>query len=307
MADETAGDPVTGILWTRRSLRAVARELTRRRHPISAPTVGRLLRARRYGLRANRKRLVRRAAPDRDARFRAITRVRRRFARRGDPIVSIDGKHHELVGDFKRPGQVWCRQPRDVLMYEYRHDAVGVAIPYGVYDVARDAGYVVIGTSRETSAFAARVLRGWWRDVGRRVYAAARRLLVLCDGGGANADASWVWKAELQRVADATGLAITVAHYPPGASKWNPIEHRLFSRISATWAGRPLRSHLHVLKSVRATRTGAGRCGARLDVRRYDRAGPATPDLIRGLRLRRSRLFPRSIYTVLPHIPKPSD
>lgn len=302
MVDETAGDPVSGVLWTRRSPRAVAQTLTQKGHPLSAWTVARLLRARRYGLRANRKRLVRAAVPDRDARFRAIGRVRRAFTRRGEPVVSVDGKHHELVGNFKRPGRVWTQSPRDVLMYDYRHDAVGVAIPYGVYDVARDTGYVVLGTSRETSAFAARALRWWWRDVGDAAYPGVRRLLVLCDSGGANAARSGAWKNELQHIADATGLAITVAHYPPGASKWDPIEHRLFNRISANWAGRPLISHLHVLKCLRATRTACGRrCRARLDTRRYEPAGPTPEYILRSLRVRRHRRFPASQYTILPH------
>lgn len=306
MAEETAGDPVAGILWTRRSLRTIARELTRCRHPISAPTVGRLLRARHYGLRVNRKRLAHKTPPDRDAHFRAVLRARRRALRRGQPVVSLDAKQHVLVGRFAMRGRAWTRVPRDVLMHDYRRDARGVAIPYGVYDVGRDAGYVVVGTAREAPAFAAAALASWWREVGRVRYPTTRRVVVACDSGGANDPRRWAWKHALQRVADATGLRLLVTHYPIGASKWNPIEHRLWNRISATWSARPLETYEHVLKSIRATRTASGqRCRARLDPRAYPAPGPAPHKQPgRGLRIRRHPSFPISIYEILPRHPR---
>lgn len=306
MVDETAGDPVRGILWSRRSLRALARALTAQGHPVSAPTVRRLLRARRYGLRANRKRLAAKEPPERDALFRALVRARRRFLRRGDPVVSVDAKQHVLVGPFKTPGRAWARRPRDVRMFDYAKEAAGVAIPYGLYDVGRDAGYVVVGASHETPAFAVAALRAWWRDVGRVHYPHARRLLIECDSGGANDPRRWAWKLGLQRFADATGLTLTVTHYPAGASKWNPVEHRLFNRISATWAARPLKTYDHVLKSIRATRTSSGRrCRARLDRRPYPRTGRAAADAARRVRLWRHPRFPTHYYVIRPHAPMP--
>jgi len=305
MADDTAGDPVTGIRWTRRSLRVVARELTRLRHPVSAATVRRLLRARHYSLRVNRKRLAHKTPPDRDAHFRAVVRARRRALRRGEPVVSIDAKEHVLVGRFAMRGRAWTPAPRDVLMHDYRRDAAGVAIPFGVYDVGRDHGFVAVGTTREAPAFATATLAAWWRDVGRAAYPRARRLVIACDSGGANDPRRWAWKHALQRLADATGLRLLVTHYPIGASKWNAIEHRLWNRVSATWAARPLETYEHVVKSIRATRTACGRrCCARLDRRVYAAPGPAPRDRPgRGLRLRRHPRFPVSIYEVRPHIP----
>jgi hypothetical protein len=306
LVDETAGDPVTGVLWTRRSVRSLAATLSRHRPAISAPTVGRLLRHWHYGLRANRKRLAAKEPADRDALFHAIVAIRQRFLHRGDPVLSVDAKHHVLIGPFATPGRAWTRQPVAVRMYDYRKDAEGVAIPYGIYDVGRDHGYVVVGTSRETSAFAGAALCNWWRHVGRRRYPRARRLLIACDSGGANDVRRWAWKAAVQHLADVTGYTITVTHYPAGASKWNLVEHRLFNRISATWTARPLRSYEHVLKSIRATRTASGqRCCARLDSRVYSLAGRIPREQLPDLQITRDMRFPQHIYVLRPRHRRP--
>jgi hypothetical protein len=268
VADATAGDPISGVRWTHQSLRKIVGVLRRRGYDVSAPTVRRLLRQHGYALRVNRKRLARRQGPDRDAQFRYLVRQRRAFLRRGWPVISVDAKKRELVGLFKNAGQAWRRTPRDVNMYDFPGDAVGVAIPYGVYDVGRDQGFVVVGTSHNTAAFAVAAIASWWQVVGRRAYPEATRLLIEADAGSSNGKGSRLWKVELQAFADATGLTITVTHYPTGASKWNPVEHRLFSRISANWAGHPLESYETILKHLRTTRSETGfRCKARLDMR----------------------------------------
>jgi len=261
MTDATAGDPISGLRWTHQSLRKIVGALHRYGDDVSAPTVRRLLRQQGYALRVNRKRLARRQEPDRDAQFRYLVRQRRAFLRRGWPIISVDAKKRELVGLFKNAGQTWRRTPRDVTMYDFPGDAVGVAIPYGVYDVGRDQGFVVVGTSHNTAAFAVAAIASWWRVVGLKAYPEATRLLIEADAGSSNGKGSRLWKVELQAFADATGLTITVTHYPTGASKWNPVEHRLFSRISANWAGHPLDSYETILKHLRTTRSETGfRC-----------------------------------------------
>jgi hypothetical protein len=301
VADATAGDPITGLRWTHQSLRKIVDALRRRGYDVSAPTVRRLLRQHGYALRVNRKRLARRQEPDRDAQFRYLARQRRAFLRRGWPVISVDAKKRELVGLFKNAGQTWRRTPRDVNMYDFPRDAVGVAILYGVYDVGRDQGFVVVGTSHNTAAFAVAAIASWWHVVGRRAYPEATRLLIEADAGSSNGKGSRLWKVELQAFADTTGLTITVTHYPTGASKWNPVEHRLFSRISANWAGHPLESYETILKHLRTTRSETGfRCKACLDTRDYPTGIRTSQDVLARLRLHRHRRFSQLNYTIYP-------
>lgn len=268
MEGSTAGDPMSTVKWCRRSTRRVSRAVTQRHAPISHSSVGRKLKCAGYSLRANRKRLATRQSPDRNEQFDQIRSVKRRFLSRGCPVISVDTKKRELVGPFKNQGRVWRRTAKDVNTYDFPTDANGVAIPYGVYNVGRDEGFVVVGTSRNTPAFAVNAIKLWWQQEGRQHYPNAEELLVLADAGGANGARVKAWKSELSRFATKSGLRIRVAHYPTGASKWNPVEHRLFGPISINWAGEPLVDYDTVCGFISQTRTGSGaRCRVRLDGR----------------------------------------
>jgi Rhodopirellula transposase DDE domain len=300
--DATAGDPVHGLRWTHKSTRKLAAALRTRGIRISANTVGRLLKARGYSLRTNRKRLARTHEPDRDRQFRYLARQRRRFQKQGNPAISIDTKKKELVGLFKNPGRTWRRQPVDVWDHDFPTLAVGRAVPFGIYDDQRHTGFVVVGTSNETAAFAAAALSQWWEEHGRWCYPRSRHWFIEADGGGANSSRTWAWKWALQGLADRWGVAITMAHYPPGASKWNPIEHRLFSQITANWQGEPLRDFDTVLGCIRATTSTTGlRCRAVLDRTHYPTRIKVTPEQKRSIRLKRSKVLPQWNYTILPH------
>jgi hypothetical protein len=227
LADVTAGDPSSGMKWTHRSLRALRRGLKRRGFKASPPTIARLLRDRHFSLRTCRKTRAGTHDKDRDRQFRYLTRLRKLYLTLGLPVISVDTKKKEWVGDFKNPGRCWRRRDRDVLDHDFPSWAIGRAIPYGIYDLAFDDGLVVVGTSHETPSFAVAAIRRWWSEVGRWRYLGTKRLLIEADGGGANDARKWEWKAALQGLADEFGLIITVTHYPPGASKWNGCDRRL--------------------------------------------------------------------------------
>jgi hypothetical protein len=299
--DATAGDPITGLRWTHKSTRRLAAELQRQGFRISHATVARLLRQSRYSLRTNRKRLARTHEPDRDRQFRLIERRRRWFLGRGLPVLSIDAKKKEWVGNFKNPGRCWRQQERAVLDHDFASAALGRAIPYGIYDQGRNTGFVVVGTSHETAAFAAEALRAWWLENGRWCYPRARQWLIEADCGGANGNRLWAWKVGLQRLADEFGVAITVSHYPPGASKWNRIEHRMFNLISQNWQGEPLVSYETVLNFIRTTTSVTGfRCRATLDTTAYSTKGKVSPEEKASIRLKRHKTLPAWNYTVRP-------
>lgn len=290
-----------GLRWTHKSTRNVAAELTRRRVPISHVTAGRLMRDMKYSLRTNRKRLARTNDPDRDRQFQLLARRRQRFQREKHPVISIDCKKKELLGNFKNPGKTWRRHARDVLDHDFPSWADGRAIPFGIYDIGQNKGFVVVGISRETSAFVVKAIRSWWREVGRHTYKGAKRLLIECDCGGGNGPRIWAWKVGLQELADEFGLTITVGHFPPGASKWNLIEHRMFSVISANWAGEPLTSYEIVLKYIRATRTTTGfRCRAKLDKTNYPKKTVITDEQKASVRIAPGRVLPKWNYTIRP-------
>lgn len=213
----------------------------------------------------------------------------------------LDTKKKELVGAFRVGGSAWRRERRDVLMYDFPGDALGKALPYGIYDVVRNCGHVSVGVSSDTPEFAVASIRGWWVEEGRRAYPGARRLQIKADCGGSNGNRNRMWLVGLQQLADEFGLKVTVTHYPSGASKWNPVEHRMFSLISRNWAGQPLESYETVLKHIRATNSRTGfRCTARLDRRKYPKGNTATAKEIQELRLRRHRKFPHWNYTISP-------
>lgn len=302
LRDTTAGDPISGLKWTHRSLRKLSKALRQRGIRLTPPTIARLMRQLGFSLRTNRKRQAGIHDPDRDQQFRYLTRLRQLYVTRGWPVISVDVKKKELVGNFKNPGRCWRRRDRDVLDHDYPSWAEGRAIPVGVYDLAHNDGYVVVGTSHDTPDFVVAVIRRWWLEVGRHRYHRAKRLLIEVDSGGSNDHRKWCWKVALQRLADEFGLVIVVTHYPPGASKWNPIEHRMFSAISTNWAGEPLTSYETVLKYIRTTRTEAGfHCRARLDKKYYPPERRATPEEKAWVRLKRRSIQPKLNYMIYPH------
>jgi Rhodopirellula transposase DDE domain len=228
-------------------------------HQACPHTVGRLLRAQDYSLHVNYKELDGRASPNRNEQFEYIEAQIQAFLAKGWPIISIDTKKRELIGSFRNPGRVWCRKPTRVNVYDFRSLAAGIAIPYGIYDLARNAGYVFVGTSADTSEFAVDAIQWWWTTYGRWHYPQVPALLMLADGGGSNAYRTRLWKYTLQQqLVSSSGLAVTVTHYPTGASKWNPADHRLFSAISCNWAGEPLTSYDKLLHLIASTSTDQG-------------------------------------------------
>ena len=250
MRDDTAGDPISGLKWTRKTTRKLATELRKSVGPISARTVARLLKQLGYSLRANQKKISQGSPVTRDRQFGCIRAIRERFERRGLPIVSVDTKKKELVGRFKNQGVVWGTKPILVNDHDFRSTAEGMAIPYGIYDVQRNRGHVVVGKSHDTSEFAVRSIADWWLRKGRRTYRNADQLLILADNGGSNGSRIRAWKHELQTFCDKFSVSISVCHYPPGGFKWNLIEHRLFSEISKNWRGgtsRQLRDDRQIL------------------------------------------------------------
>jgi len=266
------GDPMSPLRWTTKSTRNLAAELTRQGHRIGADTVGDLLRAEGFSLQGNAKTIEGQRHPDRDAQFRYINEQVKAHQGAGDPVVSVDTKKKELVGEFKNAGREWRPkgQPVAVRTHDFPGDSAGKAIPYGVYDVTANAGWVSVGTDHDTAAFAVESVRRWWKAAGSIEYSAARRLLITADAGGSNGYRTRAWKAELAALAAETGLEITVCHFPPGTSKWNKVEHRLFSHITMNWHGRPLTSHDVIINSIAATTTRTGlTVQARLDDNSY--------------------------------------
>jgi Rhodopirellula transposase DDE domain len=302
LADDTAGDPSTGLLWTHRSLRKLAQALHRHGLPASKSTLARLLDQAGFSLLSNRKRLAEVNHPDRGRQFRYLGRLRKLFLKRGWPVISVDTKKKEWIGPFKNPGRTWRRTAPAVLAHDFPSCAVGKAIPYGIYDVAHNDGFVVVGTSHETPTFACASIRRWWLRVGRPRYPQAKRLLIEADCGGANDYRKWEWKLGLQQLADEFDLLITVTHYPPGASKWNPIDHRMFSLISGNWTGEPLVSYETVLQYIRGTRSSTGfHCRAVLDTHEYPTGWRGMPAEKAWVRLQPCRILPAWNYTILPH------
>jgi hypothetical protein len=256
----TRGDPESPLRWTSKSLTKLAVALGERGHRISARKVGDLLKGLDYSLQATRKTTEGAAHPDRDAQFEHINAQAQAFQARGQPVISVDTKKKELVGAFKNGGREWqpAGQPEAVNVHDFPSQAVGRAIPYGVYDVGANQGWVSVGTDHDTAEFAVETIRRWWRQMGAPTYAGATELLITADGGGSNSSRSRLWKVALQRFADETGLRVAVCHFPPGTSKWNKIEHRLFAHITENWRGRPLVSHDVVVNLIGSTTSRTG-------------------------------------------------
>jgi len=303
------GDPMSPLRWTTMSTRTLAAELTRQGHKVSADTVGDLLRQEGFSLQGNAKTIEGKRHPDRDAQFRYINeRVRGHLAAK-DPVVSVDAKKKELVGEFRNGGREWRPkgEPAQVSTHDFPDRELGKAIPYGVYDLAANAGWVNVGTDHDTAAFAVESIRRWWKAAGRGDYPQARRLLITADSGGSNGYRARAWKTELAALAAETGLEITVCHLPPGTSKWNKIEHRLFSHITMNWRGRPLTSHEVIVNSIAATTTRTGlTVRAELDPGSYPTGTEISDAQMAAVPLSRHRFHGDWNYTIHPRPAPPA-
>jgi transposase len=301
----TAGDPMSALLWTNQSTQAIAEELTRQGHPVSDKTVARCLSEMGYSLQLNRKTKEGPQHPNRDAQFRYINRQEALFGTSSDPVISVDTKKKELVGAFQNKGRTWRPQgqPYEVNVHDFPSQAQGKAIPYGAYDVLQNRAVVNVGTSHDTAEFAVESIRRWWRMDGRRRYRTARRLLICADAGGSNSSRGRAWKLNLQALADEIGIPITVCHYPPGTSKWNRVEHRLFSFISLTWKGQPLWNYETVVNLIGSTRTKTGlKVKAILDTNQYETGVEVSKEQMAKLQIRRHKTHPDWNYTLSPRL-----
>jgi hypothetical protein len=311
LEESTRGDPCSPLLWTTLSVRDIAAELTARGHPCSKNTVRGVLLAEGFSLQGNSRTIEGKRHPDRDGQFRYISERAKEFLAAGDPVISVDTKKKEPVGQYGNRGRSWRPrgEPVRVRDHDFPDPKQGVAIPYGVYDVSANAGFVNVGTDHDTCAFAVESIRRWWDMIGRDRYPGTRRLLITCDAGGSNDHRRRVWKAELAKLAAETGLEITVCHFPPGTSKWNKIEHRLFCHITRTWRARPLASHQVIIDTIAATTTAAGlTVTARLDTGRYPLGGAVSDEQMKdleGRHLTRHQFHGEWNYTVLP-VPRPA-
>jgi hypothetical protein len=301
----TRGDPMGPLRWTTDSTADLSGRLAEAGHEASAPTVARLLKENGYRLQANSKVLEGASHPDRDAQFRFISKTAADFLRRGQPAISVDTKKKELVGQYKNGGRTWRRkgEPIKVNSHDFpdRDNPHAKAVPYGVYDIGADTGWVTVGQDGDTAQFAVNTLRSWWANEGRQRYPEATELLVTADSGGSNSARVWLWKVELASFAAEAGLRITVVHYPPGTSKWNRIEHRLFSQISINWRGHPLTSHEVVVDLIGSTTTKTGlSVRAEHDTRDYPRGIKVTKQQINDLPLHRNEWHGEWNYSLAP-------
>lgn len=305
MKYETAGDPMTGLKWTRKTTEKIADVLKGSGVNVSANTVGRLLKQMDFNLRVNHKKLSSGSAAEqaeRNEQFTYISDMREAFARKGLPIVSVDTKRKELVGNFKNPGTAWSQKPILVKDHDFRSEAVGIVSPYSIYDTVRNRGSVFVGTSSDTADFAVDSIEAWWREEGRRTYPKVNRLLILADGGGSNGFRNRAWKVNLQeKLCDSHGITVTVCHYPTGASKWNPVEHRLHSEITKNWAGHPLDSFETVVNYIRSTTTKTGlRVNARLVDKIYETGIKISDEEMDALSLHPHSVQSKRNYTLTP-------
>src|SRR5712691_4178331 len=299
----TRGDPQSPLRWTCKSLRKLAAELQRQGHSVSRSRVSDLLRAMKYSLQANRKTQEGGTHPDRNAQFEHINAQTQAFQQRGQPVISVDCQKKELVGEFKNGGREWCPQgqPTAVRVHDFPDPELGKAIPYGVYDLAANQGWVSVGVDHDTAEFAVETVRRWWQQMGHRTYPAAQELLLMADGGGSNSSRSRLWKVALQQLADETGLSISVCHFPPGTSKWNKIEHRMFCHITENWRGQPLISREVIVNLIGNTRTNEGlTIRAELDAGVYPIKKQVSDAELAQVRLQRDAFCGAWNYTISP-------
>lgn len=299
---ETAGDPQSDQKWVRSSLRTLSRALQEQGHAASPPTVGRLLQKLDYALRVNVKREAGKDHPDRNEQFEYLQQQKEAFLASGQPVISVDTKKKELIGNFRNEGRAWCQEAEGVNVHDFPHDALGRAVPYGIYDLGRNRGRLYVGESADTPQFAVEAIACWWQEEGVTAYPEAEGLLILADSGGSNGCQPRAWKKHLQEeLSDRFGLCVTVCHYPTGCSKWNPIEHRLFGPISLNWAGKPLRTWETLLGYIRGTMTTTGlTVSARRLPGLYAKGEKVSNEELKGLKLERHRVCPRWNYTLQP-------
>lgn len=299
----TRGDPMSPLLWTCKSTRKLAKALKQQGHAVSHMTVARLLEELEYHLQSNRKTKEGGDHPDRDAQFEHITAKVRAFQSRGQPVISVDTKKKELLGNFKNPGREWRPRgsPEQVRAHDFREEQLGIAIPYGVFDSTRNVGWVGVGIDHDTAEFAVATIRRWWQKMGSRVYRGAKELLITADGGGSNGSRSRLWKVCLQELADDIHLKITVCHFPPGTSKWNKIEHRMFCHITENWRGRPLLSRAVVVNLIGNTTTKQGlRIRAELDEHSYDKGIKVSDEHLAAVQIKPDTFHGEWNYTISP-------
>ena len=297
------GDPESPLRWTCKSTRRLADELTRQNHPVSARTVAKLLLEADYGLQANRKTREGASHPDRNAQFEYINDSVQRFLKRGQPVISVDAKKKEKVGDFTNGGQEWLPkgEPEEVRVYDFLIKSLGKVTPYGVYDMLHNQGWVSVGIDHDTAQFAVNSIRRWWNEMGQERFPRARDLLITADGGGSNSHRSRLWKVSLQELADELGIRFFVCHFPPGTSKWNKIEHRLFSFITSNWRARPLVSQEMIVNLIASTTTRSGLIvKAALDTNRYPTKTKVSDEQLGRLRLKRHEFHGEWNYTLSP-------
>jgi transposase len=303
----TAGDPMSPLLWTTLTPEHLAEQLVAQGFVVHASTVRRMLRAMGFTLQSNRKTREGSAHPDRDAQFAHIAAVTGRALAANAPVISVDTKKKELIGDYKNAGRELRSSGRPILVntHDFPDATLGKAVPYGVYDIAQDEGYVSVGISGDTAQFAVAAILGWWEHLGRERYPTAQTITITADSGGSNSYRVRLWKTELQHLADQTGLRIRVCHFPPGTSKWNKIEHRLFSYISINWRAKPLTSRKVVIDLIGATTTSTGlKVYARLDEHDYPTKIKITDEQLAGVQIERDEFHPEWNYTIIPSVEK---
>lgn len=303
----TRGDPESPLRWICKSTRTLAAQLTQQGHPVSHAKVAQILHAQEYSLQSNRKLEEGQDHPDRDTQFRHIAACVTSALAAGTPVISVDTKKKELVGNYANAGQQWLRtrKPRRVQGHDFPDPQVPRAFPYGIYDLGRNEGFVNVGTDHDTAAFAVASIRGWWRDEGQRLYPKAGQVLITADGGGSNGSRLRLWKLELQSLADETGLSLSICHFPPGTSKWNKIEHRLFSFISSNWRGEPLRDYETIVNLIARTTTAKGlKVKCRLDHGKYPTGIKVTDQEMQQVNLTRNTFHGEWNYIISPHNPR---
>jgi len=304
IAGETAGDPMSQRKWLRSSLTQLSRQLRLKSYQVCPMTVRRLLKQQGYRLKGNFKRFTGSPHPHRDQQFKYIQSQIQTFLKMGLPIISVDTKKKELIGNFKNPGRNWCERAEEVNAHDFPQEAVGRAVPYGIYNLNHNCGHVYVGMSADTPEFAVKAIALWWQTAGQTAFPTASRLLILCDAGGSNSYRARLWKQQLQLLlADQSGLEVTVCHYPCGASKWNPVEHKLFSYISINWAGKPLRCWETMLAYIRGTTTETGlQVEAHLIQDNYETGIKVSNQDMDALHLERHTTCPDWNYTIKPRL-----
>jgi hypothetical protein len=301
MEADTAGDPISGLKWTRKTTEKIAQQLSNLGINVDAKTVGRILKKLGYSLRVNAKKISAGSGPDRNVQFENIKTLREDFANRSAPVLSVDTKKKEIVGNFKNNGAAWGKHAIAVNDHDFRSMGKGIAVPYGVYDVMANRGSVFIGTSFDTPDFAVDAVEKWYRYDGQYRYKNAKEILILADCGGSNGYRCRAWKVGLQKLANKIGITFHVAHYPPGASKWNPIEHRLFSEISKNWAGKPLDSLSTIKNYIKTTTTKSGlRVKAYIETKNYVKGRKVSDVEMKALNLKPALALPKWNYSIAP-------